>query len=123
MVSQFLRREKLNESELLTNFSKLTQAWAGPRRDITMAPREAAAAAAACHACVYSVLRGNDRLFGSAGWPFALNVAVWALEAGATRSRQDHLTHSGQTLYTSNDRPSAHIGASLSAQWFSTCGS
>lgn len=55
MVSQVLRREKLDQSEKLTNFPRLIQAWAGPLGDVPAAPREAAAAAApACcsGACV-----------------------------------------------------------------------
>lgn len=44
MVSQVLQREKLNQSELLTNFPRLIQAWAGPLGDITVALREATAA-------------------------------------------------------------------------------
>lgn len=59
MVSQVLRREKLNQSELLTNFPRLIQAWAGPPGDITVAPREAAAAAApACHSCICVCVTG-----------------------------------------------------------------
>lgn len=72
MVSQVLRREKLNQSELLTNFLRLIQAWAGPPGDITVAPREAAAAAApACHSCICVVC---DRLLGRGGWPLALTM-------------------------------------------------
>lgn len=44
MVSQVLQREKLNQSELLTNFPRLIQAWTGPLGDITVALREATAA-------------------------------------------------------------------------------
>ena len=85
MVSQVLR-EKLNQSELLTNFPRLIQAWAGPLGDITVAPREAAAAAApACHSCVCILC---DRLLGRHGWPLALKEAAWMLVAGATGNSQ-----------------------------------
>lgn len=82
MVSQVLRREKLSQSELLTNFPRLIQAWAGPLGDITVAPREAAAAAApACHSCVWVLC---DRLLRRGGQPLAQKVTVWMLVAGAT---------------------------------------
>lgn len=41
MVAQVLRREKLNKSELLTNFLRLIQAWAVPLGHIMVAQREA----------------------------------------------------------------------------------
>lgn len=88
MVSQFLRREKLNSSELLTNFLKLTQAWAGPLRDITEAPREAAAAAPACHACASSGGRGADGLLsrGAGLWLWEWLCGCWG---SSTRKSQD----------------------------------
>lgn len=83
MVSQVLRREKLNQSELLTNFPRLIQAWAGPPGDITVAPREAAAAAApACHSCICVVC---DRLLGRglASCSDYGDVTMWMLAAVA----------------------------------------
>lgn len=92
MVSQVLQREKLNQSELLTNFPRLIQAWAGPLGDITVAPREATAAAApACHSCVcilYSVRQRLAAAYSGEGWPLALEVAVWMLVAVATKNGQ-----------------------------------
>lgn len=79
MGSQVVQREKLNESELLTNFPRLIQAWAGPLGAIPHGPE---GGNGSCYAslpllclCSYSVMQGLAA--GPSGKGAGLWLQMW----------------------------------------------
>lgn len=93
MGSQVVQREKLNESELLTNFPRLIQAWAGPLGAIPHGPEGGNGSCYAslpllCLCSIFCDAGAGCRPLWKGGWPLAPNVAVWMLVAVTTKNGQ-----------------------------------